>query len=354
MQNRRLHALFALLATVLVVAWLVPAGNDASEPAQNSFAGIKSRAPPASDAAFAAVVVPLMADSSPDSSHPVERATARGTVLEQRITPGPNPLSWTRTLLLRTEARPRPVRVVEHWIRAPDGPGAPCHSRGMFLADQLIVTTPPGVSETTLRASLASSGLRLVGSLAEHVWTVRLPAADLDPAPAALALLATQPGLVKAAEADGVGFGSGLPNDTSFSQQWGLHNTGQFGGAPEFWTLVENAPGIVIAVLDSGLNFTHPDLQGLAWSNPGEIAGDGLDNDFNGKVDDVTGWDFVKSDNHPADDHGHGSNVTGINAANRGDSQGVAGLVGGVRILVCKVLNFGNSGLTSDLISATI
>ncbi|MEN3943704.1 S8 family peptidase [Prosthecobacter sp. SYSU 5D2] len=80
---------------------------------------------------------------------------------------------------------------------------------------------------------------------------------------------------------------------------------------------------------------------------------DGLDNDGNGRVDDVNGWDFVNADNNPLDDHNHGSHVTGIIAANRDNFVGVAGMISGVKILVCKILNESNSGLTSNLIAAT-
>lgn len=91
----------------------------------------------------------------------------------------------------------------------------------------------------------------------------------------------------------------------------------------------------------------------MTWTNPGEIAGDGIDNDGSGRIDDVMGWDFVNSDNNPTDDNGHGSNVSGIITANRNNSTGVAGMISGVRIMVCKILNSSNSGTTSNLIAAT-
>jgi subtilisin family serine protease len=252
------------------------------------------------------------------------------------------------------------MRVVELWQFDLTTPQATCLSREMFLADQLILKSAHGVNEMHLRQCLESEGMLIDGRIAEGAFTVRLAKTDLNAMPEALQFLARHPELAESAEPDGVGFGGGTPNDTMFSEQWGLHNTGQLSGAvdadvdgPEFWDIIESAPGIVIAVLDSGLNFTHPDLQNIAWINPGEISGDGIDNDLSGKTDDINGWDFVNNDNNPTDDHGHGSNITGIIAANRNNGQGIAGMLGGVRILVCKILNASNSGLTSNLIAAT-
>ncbi len=295
----------------------------------------------------------------PDSSHPVERAVARGVVLDQRVEPSPDPRRWNRVLLLRADVQPRIVRVVESWIHGPGAREPVCLARDMFLADGLIIRAAPGLDAPALRARLEAEGLVLDEALAADLWSVRLPAATLDAVPDALAALAARPDLVALAEPDGIGFGATLPNDPYFSLQWALRNTSQSGGlsgtdidAPALWTILQNTPGVVVAVLDSGLNFTHPDLQGLAWNHPGEIIGDGLDNDGNGKIDDHRGWDFVNNDNNPTDDQGHGSHVTGIIAANRNNGLGIAGLVGGVSILPCKVLNSSNSGTTSHLIAA--
>jgi len=92
---------------------------------------------------------------------------------------------------------------------------------------------------------------------------------------------------------------STFPNDTRFNELWGMHNTGQTGGtenadidAPEAWDIATGTD-IIVAVIDSGVDYTHPDLTGNMWINPGEIPGDGIDDDGNGYVDDVYGWDFV-------------------------------------------------------------
>ena len=103
-----------------------------------------------------------------------------------------------------------------------------------------------------------------------------------------------------------------IPNDPSYSRLWGLTNTGQSGGnvgadidATTAWETTTGSDDVVIAVIDSGVDYTHPDLSGNIWINPGEIAGNGVDDDGNGYVDDVYGYDFHDYDADPMDDDGH-------------------------------------------------
>ncbi len=135
-----------------------------------------------------------------------------------------------------------------------------------------------------------------------------------------------------------------IPNDTSFSSTWGLHNTGQSGGtidadidAPEAWSITTGSSSVVVAVLDTGVDYTHPDLAANIWSNAGEIAGNGIDDDGNGYVDDIRGWDFVNNDNNPMDDHSHGTHVAGTIAAVGNNGIGVAGIAWNARIMPLKV-----------------
>ncbi len=293
------------------------------------------------------------------SAHPVERAVASGRVLEEQTELQPNG-SLRRERIVHTDLMPRPLVVQEDWQFDAATTNWLCQRRDLFLADQFVVRVPVNTSAAELDSLLQSLSLNRGERLSADLFTVRSPSTNIAAWHETLIALATHSNLVLHVEADGVGFGSGLPNDPSFANQWGLHNTGQSGGttdadvdAPEFWNIMENATGVVVAVLDSGLNFTHPDLQNLAWINASEIPGDGLDNDSNGRVDDVRGWDFTNSDNDPTDDHGHGSNVTGIIAATRNNSVGIAGMISGLKILVCKSLNSSNSGTTSALIAAT-
>jgi len=152
---------------------------------------------------------------------------------------------------------------------------------------------------------------------------------------------------------------STFPNDTSFSSLWGLHNTGQSGGtadadidAPEAWDLTTGSSDVVIAVIDTGIDYTHPDLIDNIWTNPGEIAGDGIDNDGNGFTDDIYGWDFAYDDADPTDGDGHGTHVAGTIGAVGNDSKGVVGVNWNVSLMSLKFLDNDGSGSTSDAIDA--
>ena len=101
------------------------------------------------------------------------------------------------------------------------------------------------------------------------------------------------------------------PNHPGYGQQWGLPAV----YAEEAWTITKGNPAVTIAILDTGVDLNHPDLAGKTWTNPGEIPGNGIDDDGNGYIDDVSGYDFVNLDNTAQDDNGHGTHVAGIAAA---------------------------------------
>lgn len=150
-----------------------------------------------------------------------------------------------------------------------------------------------------------------------------------------------------------------VPNDPSFSMQWGLNNTGQSGGtagahvgAASAWDVTVGSGGVVVAVIDTGVDYTHPDLAGNMWRNVGEIAGNGIDDDGNGYVDDVHGWDWANNDNNPMDDNGHGTHVAGIIGAIGNNGIGVAGVAWRVQIMALKFLNSSGTGQLSNAIRA--
>ena len=149
------------------------------------------------------------------------------------------------------------------------------------------------------------------------------------------------------------------PNDPAYPQLWGLNNTGQSGGtpdadidAPEAWDIQRGNPNLVIGVLDTGVDYNHPDLVGNIWTNPGEIAGDNIDNDGNGYIDDIRGWDFANNDNNPMDGNGHGTHVSGTIAGKGNNSVGVTGVAWNAKIMPLKFLDDSGNGPTSNAILA--
>lgn len=150
-----------------------------------------------------------------------------------------------------------------------------------------------------------------------------------------------------------------FPNDSRFGEQWSLNNTGQTGGtvdadidAPEAWELVTGNSDVVVGLIDSGVDYTHPDLASNIWTNPGEIPDDGLDNDGNGYVDDFYGWDFVNGDNDPLDDNGHGTHVAGTLAAIGNNANGVTGVAWNSKIMALKFLNSSGVGSIAGAVAA--
>ena len=134
---------------------------------------------------------------------------------------------------------------------------------------------------------------------------------------------------------------STFPDDPNFRQLWGMHNTGQTGGtcdadidAPEAWGIHTGSQDIIVAVLDSGVDYNHLDLTANIWVNEAELNGTpSVDDDNNGYVDDIRGWDFADGDNDPKDYYFHGTHVAGIIGAVGNNNEGVAGVCWNVKIM---------------------
>lgn len=156
---------------------------------------------------------------------------------------------------------------------------------------------------------------------------------------------------------------SNLPNDLD-SRLWGLKNAGQDGGtagvdinATGAWEISkgatsENAP--LIAVIDTGIDYNHPDLAANIWTNPGEIAGDGIDNDENGYVDDVHGANMIAESGDPMDDNRHGTHCAGTIGAVGNNGEGVVGVNWNANMAGVKFLSGSGGGTYADAIEAVL
>ena len=149
------------------------------------------------------------------------------------------------------------------------------------------------------------------------------------------------------------------PTDSDYADLWGLHNTGQDGGtadadidAPEAWDITTGSSNNIVAVIDTGIDYNHPDLNANMWVNTGEIPGNGVDDDSNGYIDDIHGANFITDSGDPMDDNDHGTHVAGTIGAVANNGNGIVGVNHQVRLMGLKFLNGSGSGSTSDAIKA--
>ena len=162
-----------------------------------------------------------------------------------------------------------------------------------------------------------------------------------------------------------------IPSDAQFGTLWGLHNIGQAVNgtvgkadadidAPEAWDISTGSPNVIVAVIDSGIAYDHPDLASNIWTNPREIAGNGIDDDGNGLVDDLHGWDFHMNDSDPMDpvdlnpggNPGHGTHVAGTIAGAGNNGTGITGVMWTGRLMALKAGGVSRSISTAAIASA--
>jgi subtilisin family serine protease len=224
----------------------------------------------------------------------------------------------------------------------------------MLITDEIVVRLKPGKDLTSLAGLLQSYGLLLVkpmwGTQNEYVLRLQDPKA-VSPLEAANALF--ESGLVEWAQPNFIQEykRSFTPNDPRLSRQWDLTGTDNgtstaYTRALKAWDITLGSPDITIAVIDDGIQMDHPDLTDNIFNNPGEIPGNGVDDDGNGFIDDVRGWDFINNDNDPSpfvldkpDGDFHGTAVAGVAAARGDNGKGGSGACPRCTILPVKIFN---------------
>ncbi len=137
-----------------------------------------------------------------------------------------------------------------------------------------------------------------------------------------------------------------VPDDPRYSELWGLQNMDMEAA----WDIETGSKEAVVFVIDTGIDTTHPELSSNLWWNPGEVPGNGIDDDGNGYIDDVHGIDTFNGDADPEDDHGHGTHVSGTIGAQADNAVGVAGVNWEVNIGACKFLDAGGGGTTEGAV----
>ena len=243
---------------------------------------------------------------------------------------------------------------------------------GSYVEDELLVQYRPGATEHEIAEvrSLLDADLkeRLGGHAAdarerrrgERRWGSG--AVDVLSLPAGMSVATAiervgSHSAVSSAEANLITALALTPNDPSFGQLWALHNAGRKGStanadidAPEGWNITTGSSDVVVFVIDTGVDYSHPDLASNMWRNPFEIPGNGIDDEGNGYVDDVHGIDTFNGDSDPRDDNGHGTHVAGTIGARGNNGLGVVGVNWDVKIGACKSHSASGSSTLDSLV----
>lgn len=297
-------------------------------------------------------------------NHPEHPLFSSARVLEFRhqADGGENGLLW----LLESEESKYPVIRMESLGRTADGVGGNSDVIAM-VGDHCTVRLKPNADLNDFRHALHREGMRIRKKLTtpdNRTYLIQTASESIDAVPQMIENLEHQYSQVEYAEPDYYVFATATsPNDPSFAgDYWGLNNTGQTGGtpdadidAPEAWSLTTGSSDVIVGVIDSGIDYTHPDLAPNIWMNPGEIADNGIDDDGNGYIDDVYGWDFVDDDNDPLDEWLHGTHVAGTAGAKGNNGQFGTGVAWDVKLVPIRAIDFftgGGGGVVSDAVQA--
>lgn len=295
----------------------------------------------------------------------IQDAFASAEVLQSRESTAQDAEGQTRVRRLRLvkiETMKYPLlRVEDEWIRTAQGEKR-VRQVAMVADHVLVKLKDPPLSEAAFLKKLGNGAASVRRRMpASGLWLIAFANPELDTVPQAMAKLSQMEGIVEIAEADHILSVQATPSDPSFPQLWGMNNTGQSAGmadadidAPEAWDLHTGSRSVLVAVIDTGIQANHPDLAANLWTHPGEIAANGVDDDNNGYIDDVRGWDYVNWDNDPSDDHGHGTHCAGTIGAVGNNGQGVSGVCWQVSLMGLKFLNASGNGYESDAAEAIL
>lgn len=231
--------------------------------------------------------------------------------------------------------------------------------KGEHRAGELLVRFRQGVSAEHTDALVQSKGARRKSRLRGGSQVERLEVSAGQDAAAVAASLQLDPAVELAEPNFIVERAQMTPDDTRFAEQWALRNTrasaGQSPGsdirASQAWQFTTGSPQTLVAVVDGGVDFSHPDLAANRWRNAGELL-NGRDDDRNGYANDLHGWDWVADSAEVKDEQGHGTAVAGLIAAEGNNGAGVAGVMWRASLMSLRVLDAGGTGDVASAVEA--
>ena len=217
-------------------------------------------------------------------------------------------------------------------------------SRGrlFYKPGELLVKFKAGASEKEIEDLHKSLGSTVMGRM-DGARLQKVKLRDGLSETEAIKLYSASP-IVQTVERHALRYPDVTPNDPYFADQWGLAKI----HSPQAWEIAQGSQEVIVAVIDTGVDYSHPDLSQNIWTKDAEVKGvEGVDDDKDGFVDDSCGWDFGDQDAEPMDVDGHGTHVAGIIAALANNGQGIAGICWRAKILVLKVQADGASEMES-------
>jgi len=274
-------------------------------------------------------------------------------LLQVSETPDPvRPNITKRIRIVRANFKYPLWRVEELVLKAPTGSPAPIQSRNIMIADHVMIRLNQETERVKLEALVQTQGLTIRKAMKmPGCYLISIPDESTNALPRLLTILNQEKALIRYVEPDYVvRTQQTTPNDPLFGLLWGLNNSTTPAAdisAPQIWDLTTGDTQMVIGCIDTGIDYNHPDLASNIWHNTKETL-NGLDDDGNGYVDDVRGWNFDAGNNTPIDGHGHGTHTAGTMGAVGNNGIGVAGVNWHCQLMPLKFLDDSGSGVISD------
>ncbi|NCD32490.1 MAG: hypothetical protein EOL87_03635 [Spartobacteria bacterium] len=287
----------------------------------------------------------------------LDRLLAEGELLETKTVTETDANRFMRISIYKTPMKYPYIRVEEIVEGDPGNADQQVIlERLAMVADHALVKVEATQTREDLVAMAQEHGLSIRADMAgSNLFLVSFPSASIAAWESAFATLSNTVALIQYAEPDYIVFATqarNVPNDTFFSRLWGMNDARNHDiDAPEAWAIETGSSDVIVGVIDSGVDYNHPDLAANMWKNTGEVPNNNWDDDGNGYVDDVYGWNFYADSKDPWDDGGHGTHCSGTIGAVGNNGVGVAGVCWNVKIMALKFMG-NNGGNTSDAVDA--
>lgn len=349
--------ILGFLSAVLVAVFSIQNNNTSPDEITSITPTPSEKSAPSKPPRITQSETPKNQDQAPSIS-PTYPTWNDAILIDLRETITNNGLSTTRIRLVQPKDLPYQVRVEERSKTDPDTGRTYEELVSETVANHIIVGFKPNINKDQLTPILNTLQARLVplGGL-ENQYSLVLSNVSMDSALNALEFIQTEaPNLLDYSELDNILHATATPNDRLYNagNLWGLHNLGQSNGtqdadidAPEAWDIRHDAPNIIVAVIDTGIRYTHEDLAGNMWINSGEIPNNGRDDDGNGVIDDIHGYNGINNNGDPMDKDGHGTHCAGTIGAVGNNGKGSVGVAWNVQLMACRFLG-AEGGSTVD------